>query len=778
MTIKSDARKIACRKCRRSFLTSGESKKVHDALQGQEGAAGENHLAYCPQCRQQMFAETLLGDRLQPVAFTGLSRKRRIDPLKAVRHDSRLNTTVYKSQCYICNQGCDATVHVRDGVVVRVEGDTSSEVTEGTLCAKGLASREILYHQERLLYPMKRSGARGEGKWERITWDEAFDTIVRRLRSTEKRYGPESIVLATGTNRGWVRYFNRFANAYGKQWMGPGIAQCFYPRITGQTLVLGTNALENPDYTGTRCMVIWGCNPGNTWPVKGMGMMEARRQGAHMIVIDPVFSEAASKSDLWLQLRPGTDAALALGMLHVIMVEGLYDSPFVEKWCSGFDALAKRIEEYPPKKVEQITWVPADLLREAARLYATSKPASITQCLSIDQNADTISTCRSIAMLAGITGNIDVPGGNLMTMLARMAPVPDETGTKFLSAEQHTKRLGKDRYPLLAGERCVLAPSAHNHAVWTALLTGQPYPVKAVYCHGSNMLRTYVNTNMVAEALQKLEFFAVADLFLTETAAIADIVLPAASWMERSSVTRNEQTSIDHLHLQQKVLQRGECRSDLAILNELAERLGFGDRMFPTEEAYFDFTLKSSGFTFDEFKRRGGVTFPQTYRKYESDGFRTPSGKIHLYDERLAALGEDPLPSYREPSESPVSTPEVAREYPFIITTGGRVPVFRHSELRNIPVLREIVPELMASIHPDAARALGISDGDTVVVESQRGSMEAKAYVTEGIDPRVIQVPSHWPGVNNVNLLMDNERCAPLIGSAQLRCQLCRVRKK
>jgi anaerobic selenocysteine-containing dehydrogenase len=381
-------------------------------------------------------------------------------------------------------------------------------------------------------------------------------------------------------------------------------------------------------------------------------------------------------------------------------------------------------------------------------------------------------------MLAGITGNIDVPGGNLMTMLARMAPVPDETGTKFLSAEQHTKRLGKDRYPLLAGERCVLAPSAHNHAVWTALLTGQPYPVKAVYCHGSNMLRTYVNTNMVAEALQKLEFFAVADLFLTETAAIADIVLPAASWMERSSVTRNEQTSIDHLHLQQKVLQRGECRSDLAILNELAERLGFGDRMFPTEEAYFDFTLKSSGFTFDEFKRRGGVTFPQTYRKYESDGFRTPSGKIHLYDERLAALGEDPLPSYREPSESPVSTPEVAREYPFIITTGGRVPVFRHSELRNIPVLREIVPELMASIHPDAARALGISDGDTVVVESQRGSMEAKAYVTEGIDPRVIQVPSHWPGVNNVNLLMDNERCAPLIGSAQLRCQLCRVRKK
>jgi anaerobic selenocysteine-containing dehydrogenase len=625
---------------------------------------------------------------------------------------------------------------------------------------------------------MKRSGARGEGKWQRITWDEAFDTIVDHFHSIERQYGSESIVLATGTNRGWVRYFNRFANAYGKQWTGPGIAQCFYPRITGQMLVLGTNAMENPDFNDTRCMIIWGCNPTNTWPVKGLGMMDARRRGARMIVIDPVFSEAASKADLWLQLRPGTDAALALGMLHVVIVEGLYDSPFVSKWCTGFDALAKRVEEYPPEKVEQTTWVPADLIREAARLYATSKPASITQCLSIDQNADTISTCRSIAMLAGITGNIDVPGGNLITMLGKMAPVPDETGTRFLMAEQHAKRLGKDKYPLLAGEKCVLAPSAHNHAVWTALLTGQPYPVKAIYCHGSNMLRTYVNTNMVSEALKNLEFFAVADLFLTETAAVADIVLPAASWMERSSVTRNEQTSIDHLHLQQKVVQRGVSRSDLVILNELAQRLGFGDRMFPTEEAYFDFALKSSGLTFDEFKQRGGVTFLQAYRKYESDGFRTPSGKVHLYDERLAALGEDPLPSYREPSESPVSTPELAREYPLIITTGGRVPVFRHSELRNIPVLREIVPELMASINPETARALGINDGETVIVESPRGNMEAKVQVTEGIDPRVIQVPSHWPGINNVNLVMDNEKCAPMIGSAQLRCQLCRVRKK
>ena len=769
---------ILCKGCGAPFIFHKDQERILAIAEKRGLSDQEPRLSLCRKCKRQSFAERLIGDLIEEGERLRPAIPRRQEDLRPVRTDPRLGTTAYKTECFICNQGCDAVVHVKDGVMVRVEGDPSSEVTKGTLCAKGLASREILYHPERLLYPMKRSGARGEGKWERISWDEAFDTIVDRLGSIEKEYGGESILLATGTNRGWIRYFNRFANAYGKQWMGPGIAQCFYPRITGQMLVLGTNAMENPNYSGTRSMIIWGCNPTSTWPVKGLGMMEARRRGARMIVIDPILSEAASKADLWLQLRPGTDAALALGMLHVIITEGLYDRTFVDQWCVGFDELVTRVKEFPPERVEAITWVPAGLIREAARLYATTRPASITQCLSIDQNADTISTSRSIAMLAAVTGNIDVPGGNLITMLAKMAPVSDETGTGLLSKEHHETRLGRAQYPFLAGEVCVLTPSAHNHTVWKAMLTGRPYPIKAVYCHGSNMLRTYVNTKMVADALKKLDFLVVADLFLTETAEIADMVLPAASWMERSSVTRNEQTSINHLHLQQKVIQRGECRSDLAILNELARRLGFGDRMFPTEEAYFDFVLRSSGLTFEEFKGRGVVTFPQGFRKYESDGFLTPSGKAQLSDERLAALGFDPLPDYREPSESPVSTPELAEEYPLIITTGGRAPVFRHSELRNIPILREIVPALEASINPKTANALGIEHGETIVVESPRGSMEAKALVTEGIDPRVIQVPSHWPGINNVNRLMDNEACAPMIGSAELRCQLCRVRKK
>jgi len=766
-----------CKRCGQPFLSPKTLRIVLKRAkeQGQEKYLGDFEL--CQKCRAHVFAERLIGNRLEKVERFQHIAKRRREKLRTVQRDTRLGSTVYKSECFTCNQGCDALVHVKDGKVIRVEGDPSSAVTQGTLCCKGLASKELLYHPDRLVHPLKRVGKRGQGKWQRISWDEALDTITDRFHEIEKEHGENSIVVATGTNRGWVRYINRFANAYGKQWMGPGIAQCFYPRMTGEILVLGSSAIENPQYDHTQCMLVWGVNPTNTWPVKALGMMEARSRGAKMIVVDPVFSEAASKADMWLQIRPGTDAALALGMLHVIIEEELYNKEFVDKWCFGFKDLMSRVERYNTSKVEEITWVPGSKIRESAVMYATTKPASITQCLSIDQNADTISTSRAIAMLAAITGNIDVPGGNLMSMPMKEQPRSIEMLRGYLTKEQNEKRLGSREYPLLAGEACVLQPSAHNHAVWQAILTSKPYPVRAIYCQGSNMIAGYANTRMVIDALRSLDFFVVADFFMTETAKVADIVLPVATWMERSSVTRSDQTSINNFHLQQKITQIGECWSDFKILNELAKKLGFAERMFPTDEAYFDFLLEPSGMTFEELKKVGVISVPYSFKKYEARGFNTPSRKIQLYDARLKDLGFDPLPNYREPTESPVSAPELAKEYPLIITTGGRVPVFRHSELRNISILREIVSELLVSINPTTANKLGIYDGDPVIVESPRGSMEAKACLTEGIDPRVVQVPSHWGGKNNVNRIMDNESCAPIIGSIQHRCQLCRVRK-
>ncbi len=527
-------------------------------------------------------------------------------------------------------------------------------------------------------------------------------------------------------------------------------------------------------------MLIWGANPPATWPVKALGMMEARARGAKLIVVDPVLTETSSKADIWLQLRPGTDAALALAMLNVVINEGLYDKGFVEKWCLGFDELRERVQDYPPEKVEALTWVPREKIVEAARTYALTRPASITQVLAIDQNADTISTSRSIAMLASITGNIDVPGGNVFPMKTGVRGGKERALTHLLTKEDHESRLGSKEYPLLAGEPAVemgTDPTAHNATLWKAILTGKPYPVRALYCQGNNMVISYGNTKMVTEALFSLDFFVVVDLFMTPTSELADILLPAATWLEKNAVSSLYQASYNHIHLKQKVVEIENCWSDYKILNELAKRLGVGELMFNSEEEYCDYLLKDTGMTFEELKKTGTITIPFVYKKYEKDGFGTPSGKIELYSQRLKDLGFDPLPSYREPTESPYSTPELAVQYPLIITTGGRVPVFRHSDLRNIPLLREIVPELKMMINPKTANELGIRDGDQVVVESPRGSMEAKAYLTEGIDPRVVQVPSHWSGRNNVNLITDNQNCAPMVGGTQLRCQLCRVRR-
>ncbi|MFC1892726.1 molybdopterin-dependent oxidoreductase [Chloroflexota bacterium] len=770
---------VICKRCGHVFMSEKMLRQITKIISERNLERFQDSFMLCQTCRRETFAHQLIGSRLEKVDRAPYVTKRRSVKIKPVKVDIKTGATIYKSECFICNTACDSSVWVEDGKVTKVEGDLSSPVTKGTLCAKGLASTNLLYHPNRLKYPMKRNGERGNGKWQRISWDEALDAIANRFMAIEQKYGKDSIVCSQGTSRGWLFYFARFASAWGKQFTGPGMAQCATPRKTGQRLVLGGDPLECPDFSSTRSMIVWGVNPVATWHWKGLGMMEAWARGAKLIAVDPVFSETASKADIWLRLRPGTDSALALAMLNVIINEKLYDKEFVERWCLGFDELKERVQEYPPGEVEEITWVPRAKIIESARLYATTKPASITQGLAIDQNADTISTSRSIAMLAALTGNIDVPGGNVFLMHLPVYRVtdPEHILTNLWSKDQIARRLGAREYPFLAGEESHF-PSAHNATLWKAILTGKPYPVRAMYNHGNNMLVAYPNTNVVRKALLSLDFLVVTDLFLTPTAEIADIVIPAASWMERSMVNASDQMSLNNVHLQQKAVELDECWSDYKILNELAKRLGFGELMFDSEEGYYDFILKPSGMTWREFKKKGIITVPMTYRKYEENGFKTPSGRVELYSQKLKNLGFDPLPGYREPTESPVSNPELAREYPLILTTGGREPVFRHSELRNIPVLRQIWPEPRAKINPKTGYDLDIRDGDSVIVETLRGRLKAKAWLREDIDPRVVQVPSHWPGENNANLLTDNENCAPMVGGAQLRCQLCRIKKE
>jgi anaerobic selenocysteine-containing dehydrogenase len=771
-----------CAHCGASFVVPQEIKALSADAAAPRGAESERILRFCPSCRPQKFAEETIGNELQPLPRHWPLPKRRSEERNPIRKDTRTGATVTKSQCYICNSGCDALVFEKDGRVIRVEGDPSSAITKGTLCCKGLASREQLYHEDRLLYPMKRMGERGSGRWQRISWDEALDTAAERFKGLEAKYGPDSIVLATGTKRGtWCDYFMRFANAWGKQFTSTGWAQCAVPRQLAGLMMLGGTAAECPDFSRSRCLLVWGANPVNNWPHHALSMMEAWAGGAPLIVVDSELRETPSKADIWLQPRPGTDSALGLGFLNVIIEEGLYDKDFVDRWCTGFEELKARAKEYPLDRVEKITWVPREKIRRAARLYATSKPACLMHSCAIEQNADTMSSSLATVALTAITGNLDIPGGNLFPMFQglRGRNDPEYTLKNLITPEKEARIRGSAEYPLLSGNACMLYPSAHNTTLWKTILSGDPYPVRGMYIHACNLRVNVANTRQVEEALKSLDFILACDIMMNPTVEWADIVLPATTWIERDEVTAHQQASIDEIQLGQTVLRRGECRTNYAIINDLARRLGVGN-MFPSEsdEPFFDFMLEKTGLTWKALKERGGYVFPTVYKKYEQNGFGTPSKKVELANSRMANLGMDPLPGYREPDESPLSTPDLAREYPLIITTGGRTAMYRHSEGRNIAILRELMPHPLMSIHPATAGKLGIQEGDEVIVETPRGTMEAKAYLTEGIHPGVVQLPSHWEAKQNVNIVMDNEHCAPHVGSTQLRGQLCRVKKK
>ena len=687
-----------------------------------------------------------------------------------------------KTTCSICGHNqCGVIVELEGGIVKRILPDREDPMTKGSICPKGIASIQLLYHPDRLKYPLARDGPRGSGKWRRISWDDALDTIVKTLMRIREESGPEAVVMARGTNRGsWIRLFNRFANSFGTpNWTESGGAQCFTPRNFAQRITLGGMALEWPDLENSRTIMVWGANPPATWPPKSRKIIEAKSRGAKLIVVDPVLSNIGSKADIWLPVRPGSDVALALGMINYIIENDLYDEEYVKKYTIGFEELARRASEYSLKKVSEITWVPEERIEEAARLYAENRPSSIVISATFDEIVDTVQIGRAVSILAAITGNVDVRGGNIFPETAGQVSIDtnDFIMIEDLPEEMDRKRLGGDRYPLLGRYLKVNFPMAHYPTVLKAIIEGKPYKVRAMFIMGGNPALAIANSSMAVEALKKVEFLAVADLFMSKTAELADIVLPSASWLEYDGLADSAQATYGHLRIRRKVAQVGEARSDTWIMIELAKRMNLKG-FWGSEEEYLDYILKPTGYTFKEFDEAGGIIYhePEVGKRLKK-GFDTPSGKIELYSERLKEWGFDPLPFYREPFESPYSTPELAKDYPFVLTTGRRVPAYFHTAGRNIPGLRDLYPEPLAEINAETARELGIEDGDLVRIETPRGYVIMRAKRTHGIHPRVIGVQHGWEGEANDNRLTDNQRCSEGMGSTTLRGLLCRVRR-
>lgn len=682
-----------------------------------------------------------------------------------------------RTVCRSCHGGCGVIAHVREGRVVKIEGDPGSPISRGTLCSKGLAITQVAYHPDRILHPMKK----GSGGWERITWDEALDTVASNFKKVIEEHGPESLFIGQGTGRDYESHFSRFGNMLGTPNVVTAGHMCYLSRIGASLITCGRFPIC--DYEGgPKCIVLWAVNPLWTNPdeYKGVDFWRAYKKGASLIVIDPRKNFYTRKADLWLQLRPGTDAALAMGFFNVIIQEELYDKDFVANHVHGWEAFVERVREYPPEKVEEITWVDADLIRKAARMYAKTKPAGIHWGVPTEQTINCTDFTRTAIGLMAATGNLDAPGGNVFRVPPPVRTVSQFSAHDALPPEQKKARLGGEQYKL-ASRMTIITPKV----AWDAMVTGKPYPLKAGILVGTNPVVTEANSKGIYAALKKLDFLAVADLFLTPTAELAQIFLPAGTWLEQNHVSENWKFH-GYVLARQKVVEIGECWQDHKIFLELGKRMG--QPWWDTVEDALDYILEPTGLTWEQFKEKGYLQGEMVYYKYRNGGFSTPTRKVELYSTILEGWGRDPLPKYTEVPESPVSTPDLAEKYPYILNAGLRIPVFFHSANRQIPWLREIRPNPTVEIHPETAKKHGIQEGDWVWIESPRGRAKQRAKLNDGIDPRVVVAEHGWwyPeirdeghgwDISNINILTDDsyESMDPVMGATNLRVLLCAI---
>lgn len=713
-------------------------------------------------------------------------------------------TRVVRTVCGGCMCECGVLVHVdENGKAVRLEGDPQHPLNEGYMCPKGLSFLQLAYHPDRLRYPLKRIGKKGEGEWERVTWDKALSEISEEILRIRDEYGPEAIAVSYGTYPKRVAIgLSIFLAALGSpnQLIG-NCHYCYTPHLTADLLTCGevySCEFGVPDYGKSKCIVLWGYNPLHTYPPVGRKIVEAKRKGSKLIVVDPRFTELASIADIWLQIRPGTDDALALGMLNVIINRRLYDADFVGNWCHGFDKLTERVQEYPPEKVEEITWVPKENIIKAAELYAISKPATLQSHLGVSMSYNSVQASRAISILIAITGNLDVRGGAEFPNYPIKLTYMNIKKSLRLMKEVEKKTIGSDRYPLLSGPesfRCL----THPPTVFKAMLTGKPYPIKGLIAT-SNLAVSFEDSKKVVEAFKKLDLLVVMDFFMTPTAELADYVLPSSTYLECDDIC----DAFDYTNFiaarQRAIEPLYDCRDDNEVLFDLVKKLGL-KLPFPvsTYREFLDYRLKELGMTFNEFKERGYIISEVIERKYEKGmlredgrpGFRTPTGKCELYSTLLEKYGYDPLPSHVEPPQSPYSTPKLAEEYPLILITGQRHISSYQTMGHNILHLRELLPYPFLEINPETAENLGIKNGDWVYIETPECSdrVKMKAMLTYGIHQRVVAAQALWwypegktykerAFESNINVLISmtpSYGYESIVGTTVMRGMLCRI---
>jgi anaerobic selenocysteine-containing dehydrogenase len=719
-------------------------------------------------------------------------------------HDRNLGTDLverFKAVCRMCHGGCGTIVERVNGTIKRVLGDKENPINRGALCSKaGPASVEQLYHPGRLDYPLIRAGEKGEGKWRRVSWDEALDFIAEKMKKIKAEHGAEAVAFGRGTGINNTHIVSRLANLFGTPNVTAIAYFCYGPRVavskvtaTGTYSQKGWDTTPIADFYGKpACIVQWGSQKRTSNDHGLIGhtpLTDALNRKPINIVVDPRKPKPAGNVDLWLPLRPATDAAMGLGWMNVIINEELYDKEFCEKYCHGFDALRKRVTDYPLSKVADITWCDPELIAHAARTYATTKPGCIVWGNGTDQlGNNTFQATRSLLILMGLSGNLDAPGGNAFYPAGKLNYF--ELWDK-LPPEQAAKRLGGDRFKAIN-----MTPYAYAHppALYQTILSEKPYPVKAYIVVGNNTVTCFPNTARIIEAMKKLDLLVVQDIFMTPTAEYADVVLPAAGNLEREEprfhlLTKGPQATYFDL-VSRKLAEIGERRSDWEFIISLGRKLGY-EEYFPTLEQFANDGLAPMGITWDDLKKKPhGVEVPVEYYKYKQMGFGTPTGKFEMYSTMMEEWGYDPLPAHVEPPESPVSTPDVYKDFPLILNTGAKQPMFWHSQGRQLKALRSLNTEPIAEMHTETAKTLGIKKDDYIWIETRRGKLRMKVSVNEQTHEKVVTIPHGWwlpeePGPEHgvfevcSNVLVDDalDNCDVVLGSSPLKAMLCRVSK-
>ncbi|MFC1905441.1 molybdopterin-dependent oxidoreductase [Chloroflexota bacterium] len=673
--------------------------------------------------------------------------------------------------CYMCSQRCPTRIHVANGKATRVEVlDTG--IAE--ICPRGNAQLDFVYHPDRLQQPLKRSGNERNSAFIPVSWDEALDTVANEFLKVKRDYGPESVVFWVAYTKEPRPYFHRLAMAFGSPNYCTESSNCFSAKWLAEVLTYGMDyarcfSATAPVNPATKCRMVWGSSIERCHPAVWHSNMQAKDRGVKFIVVDPRRTALASMADIHLQPRPGTDGALALGMINIIISENLYDKTFVEKWTVGFDDLRKLVKDYTPNKVAEITGVPADKIMEAALLYAKQKPSNLAVGQGTTHHSNGVQCHRALILLPALTGNLDIPGGNC----ASPPPLPTNDITLHDRVENMSPGIGSARFPIWTS----MYREFQSNLIGEQIETGKPYPLKAMLSAGLNPMY-FPRSNRFVENVKKLDFVVVTDYFQTPGTQLADVVLPIASWLERHILI----TAPGGATLIEPAIEPvGDSWPECKIYFDLAKRLGIGAEFWNGDlESSFNEILQPSGITVDELVRQpdGTVKQPVDIRPagyYERVGFQTPSGKVEIASATLAQHGIDPLPVYNEPAESPLSRPDVFDSFPLVLTTGAREFPFTHSQFRNVQRLRQLMPEPLVDINTADAKSRSIRTGDFVMIVSPRGSITMRANVTDGIMPGVVNAPHHWPGAANVNSITDDKNLDPISGFAPLKSSLCNV---